>query len=105
MIGKPFGEGFGLEHAVTLISKHFLNSADAREADKIVSIDIIAATGNRIHPEDLNKVMGATEQAFQVRLCPRSVCPHCQSRRSSQVLLRTVRRGRCRHLGTMEAAR
>ena len=65
MIGKPFGEGFGLEHAVTLISKHFLNSADAREADKIVSIDIIAATGNRIHPEDLNKVMGATEQAFR----------------------------------------
>jgi hypothetical protein len=65
MVGQPFGEGFGLEYATELVSQHFLNSADAREADTILVMDILSATGKQIVPDDLDDVMGSTEQAFR----------------------------------------
>jgi hypothetical protein len=69
MIGQPFAEGLGLEQAMKLVPRYFLNATDVREADKIISIDLIAETGRqRMMPDDLDTVMGVTENALQKSL-------------------------------------
>ena len=58
-IGRPFGEGLGLEGAMSLLSQFFDSVETVRRAGEMMAITIIGATGKgQITPDDLNYVMG-----------------------------------------------
>jgi len=58
-VGKPFGEGLGLEGAMSLLSQSFDSIGTLRRAGEMMAITIIGATGEgRITPDDVNNVMG-----------------------------------------------
>jgi hypothetical protein len=66
MVGQPLAGGLGLEQVMELIPQHFLSPTDVREADKIISTDLIGETGQRhITPDDLATVMGVTQEALR----------------------------------------
>ena len=60
-VGKPFGEGLGLEGAMSLLSQSFNSVEILRRAGEMMAITIIGATGEgRITPDDVNNVMGVS---------------------------------------------
>ena len=66
MVGQPLAEGLGLEQVIDLITRHFLSPADVRQADTIVSMDLISETGRGgMTPNDLAAVMGITPEAMR----------------------------------------
>ncbi len=64
MVGQPLAEGLGLEQVIDLITRHFLSPDDVRQADTIISMDLISETGRgHMTANDLAAVMGATPEA------------------------------------------
>jgi len=60
-VGKPFGEGLGLEGAMSLLPQSFDSVGTLRKAGEMMAITIIGATGEgRITPDDVNTVMGVS---------------------------------------------
>lgn len=63
-IAKPFGEGLGLESAMSLLLQSFDSIDTVRRAGEMMAITIIGATANEeITPDDLNYVMGVSNLA------------------------------------------
>jgi hypothetical protein len=60
-ISKPFGEGLGLEGAMSLLPQSFDSVETLRRAGEMMAITIVGATGEgRINPDDVNYVMGVS---------------------------------------------
>lgn len=60
-VGRPFGEGLGLESAMSLLVQSFGSIEAVRQAGEMMAITIVGATGKgEIAPDDLNYVMGAS---------------------------------------------
>ena len=61
-VGKPFGEGLGLEDAMSLLFQSFDSAETLRRAGELMVITILGATGEgRITPDDVNYVMGVSK--------------------------------------------
>jgi hypothetical protein len=61
-VGKPFGEGLGLEGAMSLLFKSFDSAETLRRAGEMMVITILGVTGEgRITPDDVNYVMGVSK--------------------------------------------
>ena len=60
-VGRLFGEGLGLENAMSLLPLSFDRIETMQEAGEMMAITIIGATGQeQITPEDLHYVMGTS---------------------------------------------
>jgi len=60
-VGKPFGEGIGLEGAMSLLPQSFDSIETMRRAGEMMAITLLGATGEgRITPDDVNYVMGVS---------------------------------------------
>lgn len=64
-VGKPFGEGHGLEAVLDLIPEHFLDAIDVRECNRMVGVDLLVGPGETFQPDDLDAVMGVTDESLR----------------------------------------
>jgi hypothetical protein len=60
-LGRPFGEGHGLEQAMQAAFARLESADDARACGQLMAVDIIASTSHV--PESMLAVMGATPEA------------------------------------------
>lgn len=60
-IGQPFGQGLGLENAMSLLPRNFAEPDKIRQAGEMMAMNLIGTTGQgRITPEDVHYVMGTS---------------------------------------------
>ena len=69
-LGRPFGEGYGLEEAQQVVFSHLESPADTRECDGLVVVDLLVNTKDEQASRDVMAVMGATPEVTQQHQLP-----------------------------------
>jgi hypothetical protein len=64
-LGRPFGEGWGLEEATQAAFRHFESPDDARENGLTIAVDIMGNTKDEQIADEMLAIMGATPNAMQ----------------------------------------
>lgn len=62
MIGEPFGEGCGLETAVSCVHRFFLETQQVRDCGRMAAVELLSATEAGLAPDHVLDVMGATPE-------------------------------------------
>lgn len=73
MIGQPFGDGSGLDRAKKVIFARLDSIQDVRECGGSMAVELIIDIHDDKTSEELNRVMGATEEAMRTFSAPRPV--------------------------------